>query len=82
LKEITKEVGEFDLIVASHVIEHVPDLIGWLKDAISVLKVGGTLALVVPDKRFTFDILRPLATYREVAAAHKEARHRPGLRCI
>jgi SAM-dependent methyltransferase len=82
LRLLTKEAGEFDLVVASHVIEHVPDLIGWLKDAVSVLKVGGVLALVVPDKRFTFDILRPLATHREIVAAHTEARSRPGLRCI
>jgi SAM-dependent methyltransferase len=82
LAEITASKAPFDLIVASHVIEHVPDLIGWLKDAISVLRVGGSLALVVPDKRFTFDILRPLSTHREIKAAHDEKRHRPGLRCI
>lgn len=82
LAEIVGGTAPFDVLVASHVIEHVPDLIGWLKDAVSVLRVDGTLALVVPDKRFTFDLLRPLATHREIAAAHEQKRSRPGLRCI
>src|ERR1700722_11790090 len=28
----------FDYVVASHVIEHVPDMVGWLQDMASVLK--------------------------------------------
>jgi predicted SAM-dependent methyltransferase len=47
-----------DYIVASHVIEHVPDLIGWLGELASVLREGGEVRLIVPDKRFTFDYLR------------------------
>lgn len=50
--------GKFDLVVASHVIEHVPDLVGWLREIENILTEGGVLALVVPDKRFTFDIFR------------------------
>ena len=52
-------VGEpVDYVVASHVIEHVPDLIGWLHELHGVLKPGGVLGLAFPDKRFTFDRLR------------------------
>lgn len=47
-----------DYVVASHVIEHVPDLIGWLEELSSVLRDGGEVKLAVPDKRFTFDYLR------------------------
>jgi len=82
LREIVGSTAPFDVVVASHVIEHVPNLIGWLKDAVSVLDEGGTLALVIPDKRFTFDIYRPLANREEIAAAYAEQRHMPGLRCI
>lgn len=47
-----------DFIVASHVIEHVPDLITWLRELSSALKSNGQVRLAVPDKRFTFDLLR------------------------
>jgi SAM-dependent methyltransferase len=49
---------EFDYALASHVIEHTPNMIGWLDDVLSVLKPGGLMCLAVPDKRYTFDILR------------------------
>lgn len=47
-----------DYVVASHVIEHVPDLITWLEELRSVLNENGQVRLIVPDKRFTFDYLR------------------------
>jgi SAM-dependent methyltransferase len=47
-----------DYVVASHVVEHVPDLITWLSEIYSVLKPNGTLRLAVPDRRYTFDYLR------------------------
>jgi SAM-dependent methyltransferase len=49
---------QFDYLVASHVIEHVPDFIGWLREVGSVLKPTGEVRLIVPDKRFTFDFFR------------------------
>ncbi len=48
----------FDYAVASHVVEHVPDLIAWLAELHAVLKPGATLRLAVPDRRFTFDFMR------------------------
>lgn len=71
-----------DYIVASHVIEHVPDLIGWLMEMHDSLRVGGKLILVIPDKRFTFDIFRRTSAFEEVQQAFAEGRRRPGLRCI
>lgn len=47
-----------DYVVASHVVEHVPDLIAWLSELRSVLNPGGEVRLIVPDKRFTFDYFR------------------------
>jgi hypothetical protein len=38
--------------------EHTPNLIGWLCDILSVLKPSGVACFAVPDKRYTFDILR------------------------
>jgi len=59
-KKITETVEEeFDVVVASHVIEHVPNLFGWFRDIESILTENGELFLVIPDKRYTFDIDRP-----------------------
>ena len=65
-------------IVASHVVEHVPDLIAWLAQARELLVPGGILSLVVPDKRYTFDRARDVSTVGEVIGAHLEGRVRPG----
>lgn len=75
-------VCPLDYVVASHVIEHVPDLIGWLLEMRDTLRDGGSLVLAVPDKRFTFDIQRRTTAIEEVRGAYKERRRRPGLRCI
>lgn len=69
--------ARFDYVVASHVIEHVPDLIGWLGDIFGLLKPGGHLYLVVPDKRFTFDHRRPVSTPGQFVAAHLAGRKTP-----
>lgn len=50
----------YDFIIASHVIEHVLDIIGFFKDCVKLLKPYGVLSLVVPDKRYCFDFFRPL----------------------
>ena len=50
--------GPVDYVVASHVFEHVPDIVGWLVDVGACLREGGHLCLAVPDKRFTSDHLR------------------------
>lgn len=41
----------FDYIVASHVGEHVPDFLGWLKTLFGWLRPGGTVILALPDRR-------------------------------
>lgn len=45
----------FDYIVASHVVEHVPNLLGWLRDIHGLLRPGGKLFVVAPDRRYCFD---------------------------
>ena len=55
-----------DYAVASHVIEHVPDVIGWLLDLHGALKEDGMICLAIPDRRFTFDLRRPESTAGEM----------------
>src|SRR6185436_9508930 len=59
LAEAAAPGAPYDWVVASHVVEHVPDLIGWLADLAELTADGAALVLVVPDRRYTFDALRP-----------------------
>ena len=62
----------FAWIIASHVIEHVPDLVGFLNACETILVPGGVLSLAVPDKRYCFDCERensPLGRVIDVAHA-------------
>jgi SAM-dependent methyltransferase len=74
--------GTVDYVVASHVIEHAPDMVGWLAEIREVLRPGGLLGLAVPDRRFTFDILRPESTAGEMVEAHLLGYRRPSIRQV
>lgn len=77
LRELIGAEGVYDWVVASHVIEHIPDLVSFLQDVEHILRGGGRLALVVPDKRFTLDYYGELSTTGQVLDAHAERRTRP-----
>ncbi|MCR5746755.1 MAG: methyltransferase domain-containing protein [Lachnospiraceae bacterium] len=64
--ELTGKTDHYDYVIASHVIEHTPDLISFLRDCSSMLKTGGILSLAVPDKRYTLDHFRSVSTISEV----------------
>jgi SAM-dependent methyltransferase len=51
--------GALDFVLASHVIEHMPDAIRALGEWDRVLAVGGTMFLIVPHRERTFDRERP-----------------------
>lgn len=72
--------GRFDVVVASHVIEHTPDMLGFLKECERALTPSGRLVLAVPDRRRCFDFFRPASTTGAVLQAHHErrTRHAPG----
>jgi hypothetical protein len=72
----------FSGAVASHVIEHVPDFIGWLKEIESVLSDAGILSLAIPDKRFTFDIHRRTSSLSEMVECFLLQSRKPNLRQV
>jgi len=78
--ELTGKPGHYSWVVASHVIEHTPDLIGFLNECDSLLNEHGTLVLVIPDKRYCFDVFRPLTGIGGIVDAHVSGRtiHTPG----
>jgi len=67
----------FDYCVASHAIEHVPDMIGWVRGIMSVLRLGGLLNLAIPDREQTFDRRRRVTSTAEFIGDFVEKRTRP-----
>jgi 2-polyprenyl-3-methyl-5-hydroxy-6-metoxy-1,4-benzoquinol methylase len=61
---------KFDSIVASHVIEHAPDFIQFLKDCHGALTDAGILFLIVPDKRYCFDLFQPVSDTAKILSDH------------
>jgi len=51
----------YDWIICSHAIEHMPDPIMFLQECEKILKPGGVLSLVIPDKRRCFDYFSPIS---------------------
>lgn len=77
LSETVGRSSHYDYVVASHVVEHVPDLLRFLRCCETLLKPDGVLLLAVPDKRHCFDVLQPLTTTGGILQAHEERRTRP-----
>jgi SAM-dependent methyltransferase len=67
----------FDYVIASHVIEHVPDLIGWLFEVADILRPAGWLILAIPDRRYSFDVQRRETSSSEVIDNHLRRVRRP-----
>lgn len=79
LHAVVPRRGEYDFIFSSHAIEHVTDFVGYLVSCQMLLKPGGVIALAVPDKRYTFDVLQQVSTTGQVLEAfyRKRTRHAP-----
>lgn len=71
-----------DYVVNSHVIEHVPDVVTWLAEIHSVLKPDGFLRMAIPDRRYTFDILRSESSIVDALDAHLRRARTPLPRAI
>ncbi|MGB3670852.1 MAG: methyltransferase domain-containing protein, partial [Phormidesmis sp.] len=78
--ELTGKSKYYDWIIASHVIEHTPDLISFLNDCDAILKDDGVISLVIPDKRYCFDHYRPITGLSKIIDSHyqKNRIHSPG----
>lgn len=53
------DASRYDFVLASHVLEHIANPIGALREWIRVLKPGGLMLLVLPHREGTFDHRRP-----------------------
>jgi hypothetical protein len=82
LVEATQAAAPFDWAFASHVVEHVPDLIGWLGELAEVIVDDGALVLIVPDRRYCFDAHRPPTSVGAMLEAHHLQAVRPSIRAV
>lgn len=62
--------AQFDHVIACHVIEHSPDLVGFLEACATMLRPNGHLLLAVPTRELSFDFFRPLTTLGDVLVGH------------
>ena len=71
--ELSKAIGDkFDLVCASHVIEHIPDMCRWFEELSALLTPRGQIFLAIPDKRYTFDFFRQISRATEFVRAYQE----------
>lgn len=66
ISDITKK--RFNFIILNHVLEHVANPIQVIQNIWEGIADSGFFIISVPDKDFTFDRTRPLATYEHLLA--------------
>lgn len=60
--------GKYDFLVASHCLEHCANTLKTVKEWLRVVKKGGVILIIVPDKRYTFDHNRPVTSFEHLLA--------------
>jgi hypothetical protein len=58
------------MVIASHVLEHIPDLVGFFASASRLVTPSGSLSIALPDRRYCFDCLKPWSTTGDLLDAH------------
>lgn len=64
----------FTFLIASHVIEHIPDVVSFLRQISNLANDDFVLSLAVPDCRRTFDFFKPLSTTADALLAWRQKR--------
>ncbi|CAN5693815.1 hypothetical protein BH10ACT3_BH10ACT3_23920 [soil metagenome] len=82
LAELVGDDGPFDYLIASHVLEHIPDPVSWLGQVRRVLRPGGVVSLALPDKRYSFDVDRSPSVTADVVEAYLRRQQVPGPRQV
>jgi len=60
------ENHKYDFILSCHSLEHIANPLKALLEWNRVIKIGGCIALVLPDKNFTFDVNRPITKFEHL----------------
>ncbi|WP_293336587.1 methyltransferase domain-containing protein [Microcoleus sp. CAWBG58] len=64
--------NSWDFVIANHMIEHCQNPIGALENFLRVVKPGGIVYMGVPDKRYIFDVDRPMTSLDHLIRDYKE----------
>ncbi len=59
--------GKYDFLLASHCLEHCANPLKTVKEWLRVIKPGGYILLILPDKHYTFDHKRPVTTFKHLS---------------
>lgn len=74
LSEVIGRERAYDWIIASHVVEHLPNLVQFFICCEKLLRDSGHLILAVPDCRRCFDFHRPISGLASLIDAYHEER--------
>lgn len=77
LTEICGPSAPFCYVVASHVFEHLPNPMGWLREISALIRPGGIVSLAIPDRRYTYDYFRSTTTCAQLVANDRDQLSRP-----
>ncbi len=64
--------GSLDFIIGNHLLEHCENPLGTVRRHLCKLREGGILYYAVPDKRFSFDVERPLTGFDHLVRDDRE----------
>jgi SAM-dependent methyltransferase len=68
----TIEDLSLDFIIANHMLEHTENPIGTIRNHLRKVRNGGVIYYAVPDKRYTFDVERPLTSFDHLVRDDQE----------
>jgi len=74
-KESFRGVDKFDVVILSHVIEHMTDIVDFFEDITHVLKRSGRLVIIYPDAKYCFDHFRNGTTFIDAYDVYKNKNH-------
>jgi SAM-dependent methyltransferase len=64
--------ASYDFILSSHCLEHIANPLKAMGEWLRILKHGAYLLLIVPDKRYTFDHLRPITSFNHLLRDYEQ----------
>ena len=64
--------GSLDFIIGNHMLEHCENPLGAMRAHLSKVRPGGIVYYAVPDKRFSFDVDRPLTPWEHLERDDRE----------
>jgi len=65
------ESNKYDFILASHCLEHCANVLKTIEEWLRVIKPGGLILLILPNKDYTFDHRRSITSFEHLLEDYK-----------